>query len=80
MKVILIFLLICLALSIKGLSDASDADLGSLLNGDFYSLLPESTKDVKSQLIKLLTPTQPTANPIQHAYSKHYRLASAFSD
>ncbi len=80
MRTVLIFLLICLTLSIKGLSDTSDADLGSLLSGDFYSLLPDSIKDVKSQLTKLLTPSQPTTNPIQHAYAKHYRLASAFSD
>lgn len=75
MRVILILLLLALAACFKDLSSIDDTQIGSLLSGDWQSLLPEQLQDTKDQLIKLLTPTPPTAPSHTMTAHRHYRLA-----
>lgn len=74
MRIIFIFLFIALTLALKDLATVDDSQLGSLLSGDWQSLLPDELQNTKAQLIKFLTPA-PSAQP-KHLYwrHRHYRL------
>lgn len=74
MKVILIVLLLAFAVCFKDLSSIDDTQIGSLLSGDWQSLLPQQLQDVKDQLIKLLTPAPPAAPSHTMTAHRHYRL------
>lgn len=60
-------LLVCLSLALTtDLSATSDNQLGAMLNNNWYDLLPAKIRDEKSELLKLLQPTQSSGTEAHH--------------
>ena len=60
-------LLVCLSLAVAtDLSASSDHQLGALLSNNWYDLLPAKIRDEKSELLKLLQPTQSSGTEAHH--------------